>query len=175
MRLRTRSGWWSHVDTANIYTEMASDTIRAELKKPPWIDENGVQVIAPDHALKHAPFSGAEGQTVSGRGKVRKGGDSEKYVDSPLKRRVLASLDTLRQELEMVDATGVQFPRVCALPHVNGYHGCSLPHEKCYRGVSQMRLHGTKNYPVGSNRAHSGDSGSLPNCLRGRQASNPDR
>jgi hypothetical protein len=36
------------------------------------------------------------------------GGDSSKYVDSPLKRRVLAALDTIRQNVEMVDATGLE-------------------------------------------------------------------
>ncbi len=86
--------------TANIYTEMASDTIRAELTKLPWITSDG--------APNCAPVSGARGQTVSDRGKMEEGTESPKYLNSPLKRRILASLDTLRQNLEMVDATGLE-------------------------------------------------------------------
>jgi len=94
--------------TANIYAEMASEAVRAELKKLPWIDENGVQKPSENDAPICAPFSGATGQMVADRDKVGKGPDSSKYFDSPLKRRVLAALDTIRHNVEMVDATGLE-------------------------------------------------------------------
>src|ERR1700683_4793520 len=93
--------------TANIYTEMPNDTVRTELKKLPWIDKNGIQIVSEDRAPKHALKGDPEGQTASSPDKTGKGEDRSKYVDSPLKRRVLAALDTLRQNVEMVDATGL--------------------------------------------------------------------
>jgi hypothetical protein len=92
--------------TANIYTEMPSDAIRAELTKLPWITENSPETGEKDCAPNCAPLFGARGQTVSERGNSASDRDASKYVDSPLKRRMLAALDTLRQNLEMVDATG---------------------------------------------------------------------
>jgi hypothetical protein len=90
--------------TADICSEMASDSIRSELKNIPWITKNGVQIARGECA----PISGSGGQTVSFPGKVGKGDDRSKYVDSPLKRHVLAALETLRQNVEMVDATGLE-------------------------------------------------------------------
>ena len=90
--------------TANIYTEMPSDAIRSELAKLPWITETSVEKSTPNST----PVFGAEGHLASQPGKL---GDSDilgKYLNSPLKRRVAAALDTLWQELEMVDATGLE-------------------------------------------------------------------
>jgi len=90
--------------TTNIYAEMASEAIRTELRKLPWITKNGVQIVGGDCA----PISGSEVQTASFPDKMGEGGDSSKHVDFPLRRRVLAALDTLRQNAEMVDATGLE-------------------------------------------------------------------
>ena len=98
----------THNLTTNIYTEMANDTVRTELEKLPWIDKNGVKLTGGDHTPKHALKCVPEGQMVSFPDKTGKGDDRSKYVDSPLKRRVLAALDTLRQNVEMVDATGLE-------------------------------------------------------------------
>jgi len=92
----------------DIYTEMPSDAIRAELTKLPWITEGSLETGEKDSAPNCAPLFGAKGQSVSERGKSASGRDASEYVDSPLKRRVLAALDTLRQNLEMVDATGLE-------------------------------------------------------------------
>jgi hypothetical protein len=94
--------------TANIYAEMGSETIRRELKKLPWITKNGVQGIGEDYARNCARVPGLEGQIVSFPGTPAKAEGRFKYVDSPLKRRVLAALDTLWQNVEMVDATGLE-------------------------------------------------------------------
>ncbi len=94
--------------TANIYTEMGSETVRTELKKLPWITKNGIQAVGEDCARNCARVSGSEGQTMSPPDKSSKGEDRSKCVDSPLKRRVLAALDTIRHNVEMVDATGLE-------------------------------------------------------------------
>ena len=99
---------------------MPNDTVRTELKKLPWIDKNGIQIVSEDRAPKHALKCGPEGQTASSPDKTGKGEDRSKYVDSPLKRRVLAALDTLRQNVEMVDAPGLE-PVNWSIPFVSVY------------------------------------------------------
>ncbi len=94
--------------TANIYTEMASETIDSELKKLPWITKDGIQSTPVDHAPKHALKSGAPGHLVSDPVKAVDNAESPKYLNSPMKRRILSCLDALRQNLEMVDATGLE-------------------------------------------------------------------
>jgi hypothetical protein len=63
---------------------------------------------AKDDARIYARVCGPECQTGSFPDKTGKGKDRSKYLDSPLKRRVLAALDTLRHNAEMVDATGLE-------------------------------------------------------------------
>ena len=87
---------------------MASETIDSELKKLPWITKDGIQSTPVDHAPKHALKSGAPGHSLSDPVKVEDDADAPKYLNSPMKRRILASLDTIRQNLEMVDATGLE-------------------------------------------------------------------
>jgi hypothetical protein len=94
--------------TANIYTEMSSETIDSELKKLPWITKDGVQNASPDYSPIDAQKSGVRGQTASESVKMDDGLEPPKYANSPLKSRILASLDTIRQNLEMVDATGLE-------------------------------------------------------------------
>jgi hypothetical protein len=94
--------------TANVYTEMGSESIRSELRKFPWIDEKGVKFDTGNDARIYARVCGSKRQTVSFPDKPGKGENRSKYVDSPLKRRVLAALDTLCQNVEMVDATGLE-------------------------------------------------------------------
>jgi hypothetical protein len=53
-------------------------------------------------------MSAPGGQTASSPDKTGKGEDRSKFVDSPLKGRILAALETIRQNVEMVDATGVE-------------------------------------------------------------------
>jgi hypothetical protein len=90
--------------TANIYTEMPSDSIRTELEKLPWITVTSAEKSTPNRT----PVSGPEGHLVSERGKSSDGSETGKHLNSPLKRRVAAALDTIRHELEMVDATGLE-------------------------------------------------------------------
>jgi hypothetical protein len=83
---------------------MPSDTIRTELEKLPWITETSAEKSTPNRI----PVSGPEGHLASEPVKKGDGQEIEKYLNSPLKRRVAAALDTIRHELEMVDATGLE-------------------------------------------------------------------
>ena len=94
--------------TANIYTEMPSDSIRSELKKLPWITENGIETDPEKSAPICAPTCGVSGHLASEAVKSSDEVKTAKYLDSPLKSRVAAALDTIRHELEMVDATGLE-------------------------------------------------------------------
>ena len=55
-----------------------------------------------------APVFGPDGLFVSEAGKSDPMPETGKYLNSPLKRRVAAALDTIRHELEMVGATGLE-------------------------------------------------------------------
>jgi integrase len=94
--------------TANIYTEMPSEAIRSELKKLPWITENGIETDPEKSAQICAQPLGLGGQILSDLGKLGETLFPPKYLNSPLKRRVSAALDIIRHELEMVDATGLE-------------------------------------------------------------------
>ena len=94
--------------TANIYTEMPSDAIRTELNKLPWITAKGIENGGEKDAPICAPLLVLGGQLLSGLGKLGDKLNPPKYLNSPLKRRVAAALDTIRHELEMVDATGLE-------------------------------------------------------------------
>jgi hypothetical protein len=88
--------------TANIYTEMPAEAIRAELTKLPWISDDPPKKSAPNCA----PFSGRTGQIVSDADKSETDVESRKYFNSPLKRRISAALVTLGQELGSSSGSG---------------------------------------------------------------------
>lgn len=90
--------------TANVYTEMPAESIRAELKKLPKITKDGVEKPASDCA----PVSGGRGLLGSDGGTRGSAVGSDDGVAFNLKRRVAAALDTIWQNLEMVDATGLE-------------------------------------------------------------------
>jgi integrase len=87
--------------TANIYTEIPAEAIRRELAKLPWIGEN-------PNAPLNALIPGSGGQIASAPDKSANSSEAGKYLNSPLKSRIAAALDTIRQNLEMVDATGLE-------------------------------------------------------------------
>ena len=87
---------------------MASEAIRSELKKLPIITKNGIERDVSNCAPNCAPISDSDCQAASEAGKSVFETGSRKYANCPLKSRVVAALDTIWQNLEMVDATGLE-------------------------------------------------------------------
>jgi hypothetical protein len=121
----TKNDWFQTVRgnsdanlTANSYTEVPTGAVFSELRKLPWFDA-GVHGGAGRGSARSAAagqycarncgrMSGAVGQTASDPGKAADKPELPKYLNSDMKRRVLAALDTIRQNLEMVDPTGLE-------------------------------------------------------------------
>jgi integrase len=87
--------------TANIYTEMPSEAIRQELAKLRWI---GKSSYAHPNAHENGPSGPLLTKAVTSGEPVK----AAPEVISPLKSRILSALDTIRRNLEMVDATGLE-------------------------------------------------------------------